>query len=141
MSSQPLVFILKGYPYQVRNHKSYIKVVMDFVSPKNVQQCVHLTKEFHLPPKSHRPKLKSWKWIQITHDVTLDTNYHTTTEPYHSYEAILWKNLWLQETANAKKIFCILSFYILCGILMLACALTHKIRMMLLNEIIERGMS
>ncbi|KAH9331606.1 hypothetical protein KI387_003714, partial [Taxus chinensis] len=50
------VFIPAGCPHQVRNRKSCIKVAMDFVSPENVQQCVHLTEEFRLLPKSHRAK-------------------------------------------------------------------------------------
>ncbi|XP_020527897.1 lysine-specific demethylase JMJ25 isoform X2 [Amborella trichopoda] len=50
------VFIPAGCPHQVRNRKSCIKVALDFVSPDNVEECVRLTEEFRLLPKSHRAK-------------------------------------------------------------------------------------
>ncbi|CAJ2674769.1 unnamed protein product [Trifolium pratense] len=50
------VFIPAGCPHQVRNRKSCIKVAMDFVSPENVQECVRLTEEFRLLPKTHKSK-------------------------------------------------------------------------------------
>ncbi|XP_019195549.1 PREDICTED: lysine-specific demethylase JMJ25-like isoform X2 [Ipomoea nil] len=50
------VFIPAGCPHQVRNRKSCIKVAVDFVSPENVQECIRLTEEFRVLPKSHRSK-------------------------------------------------------------------------------------
>ncbi|CAH9111105.1 unnamed protein product [Cuscuta europaea] len=50
------VFIPAGCPHQVRNRQSCIKVAVDFVSPENVQECIHLTEEFRLLPKLHRSK-------------------------------------------------------------------------------------
>lgn len=50
------VFIPAGCPHQVRNLKSCIKVAMDFVSPENLQECMHLTEDFRLLPKEHRAK-------------------------------------------------------------------------------------
>ncbi|KAG9448246.1 hypothetical protein H6P81_014374 [Aristolochia fimbriata] len=50
------VFIPAGCPHQVRNRKSCIKVALDFVSPDNVQECVRLTEEFRVLPKTHRAK-------------------------------------------------------------------------------------
>ncbi|KAH9322175.1 hypothetical protein KI387_016814, partial [Taxus chinensis] len=50
------VFIPAGCPHQVRNLKSCIKVALDFVSPENVHECIRLTEEFRLLPKSHRAK-------------------------------------------------------------------------------------
>ncbi|OMO93641.1 hypothetical protein COLO4_16765 [Corchorus olitorius] len=50
------VFIPAGCPHQVRNRQSCIKVALDFVSPENVQECIQLTEEFRLLPKSHRAK-------------------------------------------------------------------------------------
>ncbi|KAM7467691.1 hypothetical protein LguiB_015253 [Lonicera macranthoides] len=50
------VFIPAGCPHQVRNRQSCIKVALDFVSPDNVQECIRLTEEFRLLPKSHRSK-------------------------------------------------------------------------------------
>ncbi|TYH98066.1 hypothetical protein ES332_A12G284300v1 [Gossypium tomentosum] len=50
------VFIPAGCPHQVRNRQSCIKVALDFVSPENVQECIRLTEEFRLLPKSHRAK-------------------------------------------------------------------------------------
>ncbi|KAJ4827840.1 hypothetical protein Tsubulata_012985 [Turnera subulata] len=50
------VFIPAGCPHQVRNRQSCIKVALDFVSPENLEECIHLTKEFRLLPKNHRAK-------------------------------------------------------------------------------------
>ncbi|KAL3521651.1 hypothetical protein ACH5RR_019800 [Cinchona calisaya] len=50
------VFIPAGCPHQVRNRQSCTKVAVDFVSPENVQECIKLTEEFRLLPKSHRSK-------------------------------------------------------------------------------------
>ncbi|KAJ6969661.1 hypothetical protein NC653_034252 [Populus alba x Populus x berolinensis] len=50
------VFIPAGCPHQVRNRQSCIKVALDFVSPENVQECIRLTEEFRLLPKTHRAK-------------------------------------------------------------------------------------
>lgn len=36
--------------------QSCIKVALDFVSPENVQECIRLTEEFRLLPKTHRSK-------------------------------------------------------------------------------------
>ncbi|CAK9146555.1 unnamed protein product [Ilex paraguariensis] len=50
------VFIPAGCPHQVRNRQPCIKVAVDFVSPDHVQECIQLTEEFRLLPKSHRSK-------------------------------------------------------------------------------------
>ncbi|ONK67149.1 uncharacterized protein A4U43_C06F16480 [Asparagus officinalis] len=50
------VFIPAGCPYQLRNKKSCIKMALDFVSPENVGECVRLTEEFRLLPRTHRAK-------------------------------------------------------------------------------------
>ncbi|WOL07679.1 lysine-specific demethylase JMJ25-like isoform X1 [Canna indica] len=50
------VFIPAGCPHQVRNLKSCIKVALDFVSPENVKECLHLTEEFRVLPTNHRAK-------------------------------------------------------------------------------------
>ncbi|KAF5772248.1 putative transcription factor C2H2 family [Helianthus annuus] len=50
------VFIPAGCPHQVRNRQSCIKVALDFVSPDNVGECIRLTEEFRLLPKTHRSK-------------------------------------------------------------------------------------
>lgn len=50
------VFIPAGCPHQVRNRQSCIKVAVDFVSPENVQECIRLTEDFRLLPKTHRSK-------------------------------------------------------------------------------------
>ncbi|XP_009765347.1 lysine-specific demethylase JMJ27-like [Nicotiana sylvestris] len=42
------VFIPAGCPYQVRNLKSCINVVLGFVSPENVGECIRLTQEVRL---------------------------------------------------------------------------------------------
>ncbi|MQL89441.1 hypothetical protein Taro_022013 [Colocasia esculenta] len=50
------VFIPAGCAHQVRNLKSCIKVALDFVSPENIRECVHLTEEFRRLPQDHRAK-------------------------------------------------------------------------------------
>ncbi|CAK9311523.1 unnamed protein product [Citrullus colocynthis] len=50
------VFIPAGCPHQVRNLKSCIKVALDFVSPENVGECIHLTEEFRRLPSNHWAK-------------------------------------------------------------------------------------
>ncbi|KZV31024.1 hypothetical protein F511_18128 [Dorcoceras hygrometricum] len=50
------IFIPAGCPHQVRNRQSSMKVALDFVSPENIQECMRLTQEFRLLPKSHRSK-------------------------------------------------------------------------------------
>lgn len=50
------VFVPAGCPHQVRNRQSCIKVALDFVSPENIGECVKLTEEFRLLPKTHRAK-------------------------------------------------------------------------------------
>lgn len=50
------VFIPAGCPHQVRNRQSCIKVALDFVAPDNIEECIRLTEEFRLLPKTHRSK-------------------------------------------------------------------------------------
>uniref|UniRef100_A0A1D1XXU9 Lysine-specific demethylase 3A n=1 Tax=Anthurium amnicola TaxID=1678845 RepID=A0A1D1XXU9_9ARAE len=50
------VFIPAGCAHQVRNLKSCIKVAVDFVSPENVFECIHLAQEFRRLPEDHRAK-------------------------------------------------------------------------------------
>lgn len=50
------VFIPAGCPHQVRNLKSCTKVAVDFVSPENIHQCIHLTEEFRKLPKNHKAR-------------------------------------------------------------------------------------
>ncbi|KAK6936681.1 JmjC domain, partial [Dillenia turbinata] len=50
------VFIPAGCPHQVRNRQSCIKVALDFVSPDNIEECIRLTEEFRVLPKTHRAK-------------------------------------------------------------------------------------
>ncbi|PIA58803.1 hypothetical protein AQUCO_00500620v1 [Aquilegia coerulea] len=50
------VFIPAGCPHQVRNLKSCLKVAADFVSPENLNECVHMAQEFRELPHNHRAK-------------------------------------------------------------------------------------
>ncbi|KAK1324525.1 hypothetical protein QJS10_CPA01g01892 [Acorus calamus] len=50
------VFIPAGCPHQVRNRQSCIKMALDFVSPDNVDECLRLTEDFRLLPRTHRAK-------------------------------------------------------------------------------------
>ncbi|KAK4761286.1 hypothetical protein SAY87_006179 [Trapa incisa] len=57
------VIIPMGCPYQFRNLKSCVSVVLHFVSPESVKECVHLIDEVHGLPDDHcarlcRPEVK-----------------------------------------------------------------------------------
>ncbi|XP_050289017.1 lysine-specific demethylase JMJ28 isoform X3 [Quercus robur] len=51
------VIIPAGCPYQIRNPKSCVHVVLDFVSPENVTECIHLIDEVRLLPEDHKAKV------------------------------------------------------------------------------------
>ncbi|XVF27748.1 hypothetical protein REPUB_Repub14bG0135300 [Reevesia pubescens] len=50
------VIIPAGCPYQIRNVKSCVNVVLDFVSPENVTECIQLIDELRLLPEDHKAK-------------------------------------------------------------------------------------
>ncbi|WCJ26916.1 Transcription factor jumonji (jmjC) domain-containing protein [Euphorbia peplus] len=50
------IIIPAGCPYQVRNLKSCVNVVLDFLSPENVTECIQLVDELRLLPKHHKAK-------------------------------------------------------------------------------------
>ncbi|KAF9596149.1 hypothetical protein IFM89_007467 [Coptis chinensis] len=50
------VFIPAGCPYQYRNMKSCLEVAIEFVSPENVNECIHLAQEFRELPQDHIAK-------------------------------------------------------------------------------------
>ncbi|EXB66022.1 Lysine-specific demethylase 3B [Morus notabilis] len=51
------VIIPAGCPYQIRSPKSCVHVVLDFMSPENVNECVQLTDEIRLLPDDHKAKV------------------------------------------------------------------------------------
>ncbi|KAF7841986.1 lysine-specific demethylase JMJ25-like [Senna tora] len=51
------VIIPAGCPYQIRNPKCCVHVVLEFVSPENVTECIQLTNEVRLLPKGHEAKV------------------------------------------------------------------------------------
>ncbi|KAF2305054.1 hypothetical protein GH714_001394 [Hevea brasiliensis] len=51
------VIIPAGCPYQIRNLKSCVNVVLDFVSPENVTVCNQLIDEVRLLPENHNAKV------------------------------------------------------------------------------------
>ncbi|EEF37719.1 conserved hypothetical protein [Ricinus communis] len=53
------VIIPAGCPYQIRNLKSCVNVVLDFVSPENVTECIQLVDELRLLPENHKAKMDS----------------------------------------------------------------------------------
>ncbi|GMI93364.1 hypothetical protein like AT4G21430 [Hibiscus trionum] len=55
------VIIPAGCPYQIRNIKSCVNVVLDFVSPENVTQCIQLINELRLLPDDHKAKAKKFE--------------------------------------------------------------------------------
>ncbi|KDP20870.1 hypothetical protein JCGZ_21341 [Jatropha curcas] len=53
------VIIPAGCPYQVTNIKSCVNIVLDFVSPENVTECIQLIDELRLLPENHKAKVDS----------------------------------------------------------------------------------
>ncbi|OIV96128.1 hypothetical protein TanjilG_13060 [Lupinus angustifolius] len=51
------VIVPAGCPYQIRNPKCCVHVVLEFVSPENVTECVKLIDEVRLLPKDHKAKV------------------------------------------------------------------------------------
>ncbi|KAH7425745.1 hypothetical protein KP509_11G069000 [Ceratopteris richardii] len=50
------ILVPAGCPYQTRNLKSCITVTLEFASPENLQELLHLSDEFRLLPKGHAAK-------------------------------------------------------------------------------------
>ncbi|KAL9383990.1 hypothetical protein Peur_024313 [Populus x canadensis] len=53
------VIVPAGCPYQIRNLKSCVSVVLDFLSPENVTECIQLMDEFRQLPENHKAKVDS----------------------------------------------------------------------------------
>ncbi|XP_022142227.1 lysine-specific demethylase JMJ25 isoform X2 [Momordica charantia] len=53
------VIIPAGCPYQIRNRKSCIHVVLDFISPESVSESIQLIDEVRLLPEDHIAKEKT----------------------------------------------------------------------------------
>ncbi|KAF2303455.1 hypothetical protein GH714_018510 [Hevea brasiliensis] len=60
------VIIPAGCPYQIRHLKSCVNVVLDFVSPENVTECIQLTDELRLLPENHKAKVDSLEVKKMT---------------------------------------------------------------------------
>ncbi|OMO76630.1 hypothetical protein CCACVL1_15541 [Corchorus capsularis] len=59
------VIIPAGCPYQIRNVKSCVNVVLDFVSPENVTECIQLINELRLLPEDHKAKAEKFEMQQV----------------------------------------------------------------------------
>ncbi|XWS19511.1 hypothetical protein CRYUN_Cryun31cG0022400 [Craigia yunnanensis] len=55
------VIVPAGCPYQIRNVKSCVNVVLDFVSPENVTKCIQLIDELRLLPEDHKAKAEKFE--------------------------------------------------------------------------------
>ncbi|CAK7350738.1 unnamed protein product [Dovyalis caffra] len=53
------VIVPAGCPYQIRNLKSCVSVVLDFLSPENVTECIQLIDELRQLPENHKAKVDS----------------------------------------------------------------------------------
>ncbi|KAJ6292449.1 hypothetical protein OIU78_024594 [Salix suchowensis] len=53
------VIVPAGCPYQIRNLKSCVSVVLDFLSPENVTECIQLMDELRQLPENHKAKVDS----------------------------------------------------------------------------------
>ncbi|KAK3004238.1 hypothetical protein RJ639_020216 [Escallonia herrerae] len=60
-------FIPAGYPYQIRKLKSCINVVLEFISPENIVECIKLTDEVRLLPLHNKAKDKILEVISTEH--------------------------------------------------------------------------
>ncbi|XP_006347153.1 lysine-specific demethylase JMJ25 isoform X1 [Solanum tuberosum] len=52
------IIIPAGCPYQVKQLKSCINVVLHFISPENVAECINVTDEIRLLPEHHKARGK-----------------------------------------------------------------------------------
>lgn len=52
------IIIPAGCPYQVKQLKSCINIVLDFISPENVAECINITDEIRLLPEHHKARGK-----------------------------------------------------------------------------------
>ncbi|VFQ86033.1 unnamed protein product [Cuscuta campestris] len=52
------VIIPAGCPYQIRQLKSCVNIVLNFLSPENAAECIHLSDEIRLLPGQHKAKRK-----------------------------------------------------------------------------------
>ncbi|THF97164.1 hypothetical protein TEA_003294 [Camellia sinensis var. sinensis] len=85
------VIIPAGCPHQVRNLKSCIKVALDFVSPENIPECIHLTEEFrHLPP-NHRAKEDKLECIQNVFFKSSASQFTSMSIPSYSGQDVLYE--------------------------------------------------
>ncbi|KAE8664499.1 Lysine-specific demethylase 3B, putative isoform 3 [Hibiscus syriacus] len=55
------IIIPAGCPYQIRNVKSCVNVVLEFISPENMTKCIQLIDELRLLPDNHRAKAKKFE--------------------------------------------------------------------------------
>lgn len=51
------VLIPAGCPYQIRNPKSSVNVILHFISPESAAECIHLIDELRLLPEGHEARL------------------------------------------------------------------------------------
>ncbi|PKI58528.1 hypothetical protein CRG98_021089 [Punica granatum] len=51
------VMVPLGCPYQIRNLKSCVSVVLHFISPESVKECIHVMDGVHCLPDDHGAKL------------------------------------------------------------------------------------
>ncbi|XP_031126026.1 lysine-specific demethylase JMJ25 isoform X1 [Ipomoea triloba] len=52
------VIIPAGCPYQIRQLKSCVNIVLNFLSPENAAECIHLSDEIRLLPAHHKARRK-----------------------------------------------------------------------------------
>ncbi|KAA8519899.1 hypothetical protein F0562_014191 [Nyssa sinensis] len=60
------VIIPAGCPYQIRKLKSCVNVVLDFISPENVAECINLIEELRLLPVHHKAQEKKFEVKKMT---------------------------------------------------------------------------
>ncbi|XP_019175188.1 PREDICTED: lysine-specific demethylase JMJ25 isoform X2 [Ipomoea nil] len=52
------VIIPAGCPYQIRQLKSCVNIVLNFLSPENAAECIHLSDEIRVLPAHHKARRK-----------------------------------------------------------------------------------
>ncbi|XP_058749821.1 lysine-specific demethylase JMJ28-like [Vicia villosa] len=80
------VIVPAGCPYQIRNSKCCVHVVLEFLSPENVAECIQLTDEIHLLPEDHIAKvdmLEARKMALNSVETAIKEIHELTSNPKH----------------------------------------------------------
>lgn len=85
------IIIPAGCPYQIRNSKYCVQVVLEFMSSESVAECIQLTDEIHLLPENHKAKvdkIEVKKMALHSMDMAIKEIRELTSNPKHDLAKI-----------------------------------------------------